>query len=106
MPNTRNNEPYFLFLFCVLPTLLKAYRWMRTLYYGSVRRCAFFALLWHVVHTLIGYGSLALCIRIMYAQHISNRQSICKDEMLSVILFWCVIFLTCLLCVMDSVDCL
>ena len=56
-------------------------------------------------NALIGYGSLLLCICTMYAQCISNPNSIGNDEIFSVTVSWCVTCLAFALFVMDAVDC-
>ena len=58
-----------------------------------------------IPHTaLIGYGSLPLRMCAMYAQCMSNPQSIGNDEIFHVTASWCITCLMCFLCPMDAVD--
>ena len=75
--------------------------------YVGVHSLLCFAMCCTTLHnTPNGYGSVALCIGIMYAQCISNPQSIGNDKMFFVTVFWCVRCLTCLLSLTAVVDCL
>ena len=57
-----------------------------------------------VHHTPIVYGAVALCIGIMYAQRMSNPQSIGNDEIFRVNFSWFVTCVTWLLSLTFAVD--
>ena len=73
--------------------------------YVGVHYLPCFAMCCTIVHnTLIVYGAFALCIGIIYAQCMSNPQSIGNDEIFRVSVSWCVTCVRCLLSLTFAVD--